>query len=281
MQIHAIQTGTVTIKASQTQGKGYGLSRRINTLFDTAWTEPLPIYAWVIEHPEGVIVVDTGDTARTSEPGYFPWWHPYYHLNVRMSIRPEDEIGPQLRMLGITPKDVRQVVLTHLHTDHAGGLHHFPHAEILVSRTEYQLATSFQGRIEGYLSNRWPAWFAPRLLDFTPSPFGPFPSHYTLTKAGDVILVPTPGHTPGHLSVIVQEDEASVFCAGDTSYTQQLLLAGAVDGVSPDDKVAKETIQHIQQYLRTTPTVYLPSHDPASATRLQARTVATLSPSVA
>src|SRR5919109_585047 len=103
MRIHAIQTGTVMIKVAQTQGKGHGFSRRLNTFFDTNWTEPLPIYAWVIEHPEGIIVVDTGDTARTSEPGYFPWWHPYYHLNVRMSIRPEDEIGPQLRTLGITP----------------------------------------------------------------------------------------------------------------------------------------------------------------------------------
>ena len=76
MRIHAIQTGSVAIKESQRQGVGHGIRRRLNPLVDKAWTEPLPIYAWVIEHPEGIIVVDTGETARATEPGYFPWWHP-------------------------------------------------------------------------------------------------------------------------------------------------------------------------------------------------------------
>ncbi len=83
MRIHTMQTGTVAIKQRQRQGVGLGTRRRLNTLFDSAWTEPLPIYVWVIEHPEGIIVVDTGETARAAEPGYFPWWHPYYRFNVR------------------------------------------------------------------------------------------------------------------------------------------------------------------------------------------------------
>ena len=80
MRMHAIQTGTVAIKTRQMSGRGHGPLRLVNTLLDATWTEPLPIYAWVIEHPEGLIVVDTGDTAHTSESGYFPWWHPYYKL---------------------------------------------------------------------------------------------------------------------------------------------------------------------------------------------------------
>ena len=100
---------------------GHGLRRRLNTLLDKTWTEPLPIYAWVIEHPEGIIVVDTGETARVAEPGYFPWWHPYFRLGVRSWVRPEEEIGPQLQALGIQLTNVRWLVITHLHTDHAGG----------------------------------------------------------------------------------------------------------------------------------------------------------------
>ena len=60
MKIHAVQTGTVTIRPNQRQGKGIGLARLVNTLFDRRWTESLPIYAWVIEHPEEIIVIDTG-----------------------------------------------------------------------------------------------------------------------------------------------------------------------------------------------------------------------------
>jgi N-acyl homoserine lactone hydrolase len=51
-------------------------------------------------------------------------WHPFYRRAARFSVQPEEEIGPQLRALGIAARDVRQVVITHLHTDHAGGLVH-------------------------------------------------------------------------------------------------------------------------------------------------------------
>jgi N-acyl homoserine lactone hydrolase len=103
MRIHAIQTGTVAITQNWRRGKGYGSIRRLNTLLDRRWTEPLPIYAWVVEHPEGVIVVDTGETASASQPGYFPGWQPYFRFAVKEWVRPEEEIGPQLRALGMDP----------------------------------------------------------------------------------------------------------------------------------------------------------------------------------
>ena len=101
MKIHAIQTGTVAITTKWREGAGHGRLRLVNTLLDRRWTEPLPIYAFAIEHPEGVIVVDTGETARTSEPGYFPRWQPFFRFAVREHVRPEQEIGPQLKQLGI------------------------------------------------------------------------------------------------------------------------------------------------------------------------------------
>jgi N-acyl homoserine lactone hydrolase len=274
VRIHAIQTGTVAVKTRQLSGRGRGTLRPIITLLDTTWTEPVPIYAWVIEHPEGLIVVDTGETARVAEPGYFPWWQPYFKLGVRERVGPEEEIGPQLRALGLAPADVRWVLLTHFHTDHAGGLPHFPTSEILVSRTEYQAASGFRGQRSGYLPQHWPPWFAPRLIDFAPRPFGPFPGSYPLTRAGDVHLVPTPGHTSGHYSVIVQEDEHALFFAGDTSYTQQLLLEQAVDGVTRDVALYQQTAQQIRTYLQSVPTIYLPSHDPESTHRLATRNAA-------
>ena len=140
MNIHAIQTGSVAITTRWREGVGHGRRRLLNTLIDRQWTQPLPIYAYAIEHPEGVIVVDTGETARVSEPGYFPRWQPFFSFAVRESVEPEQEIGPQLRRLGIEPRDVRLLVMTHLHTDHAGGLHHFPDHEIVVSRRVAQLA---------------------------------------------------------------------------------------------------------------------------------------------
>jgi glyoxylase-like metal-dependent hydrolase (beta-lactamase superfamily II) len=272
MKIHVIQTGTVAIKAKQAEGSGRGLRRQMSTLLDREWTGRLPIFAFAIEHPEGVIVVDTGETARISQQGYFPAWHPYFRFGVREWVAPHEEIGPQLERLGISPADVRKVVLTHLHTDHAGGLHHFPHSEILVSRDDLRTASGLAGRLRGYANNRFPSWFDPTPVDLPARPFGPFPASAPVTKVGDVTLVPLPGHTPGQMGVLVEEDETAILIAGDSAYTEGAMLRGVIDGVAPDEKAAILTNERIRALVTERPTVYLPAHDPGTPRRLAERT---------
>jgi N-acyl homoserine lactone hydrolase len=275
MEVHAIETGRVAVPERQREGSGpNGPLRLVNTLLDRSWTEPLPIYFWLIEHPEGLIAVDTGETSRVAEPGYFPRWHPYFRLGVREWVDEEQEAGPALRRLGFQPEEVRWVVMTHLHTDHAGGLAHFPRSEILVARAELENASGALGKLRGFLPHRLPEWFEPRPIDFPSRPFGPFPHSLALTDAGDVRLVSTPGHTPGHLSVAVEEDDRILFLAGDTSYTEDLMLRGRVDGVAPDPSAAALALGRIQELVAHRPTVYLPTHDPRSEERLTARETA-------
>jgi glyoxylase-like metal-dependent hydrolase (beta-lactamase superfamily II) len=270
MRIHVIQTGTVAIKQVQREGRETG-NPILNIVLDKNWTEPLPIFAFVIEHPEGLIVVDTGETARVSEPYYFPQWHPYYRYGVREWVQPEEEVGPQMRAMGLDPKDVRWVLLTHLHTDHAGGLSHFPKAEHFVSQTEYTYAKGTRGLLRGYPSNRWPRWFEPTLIEMQPEAIFSFPASHPITRAGDIRFVPTPGHTIGHLSVLVTLPDLTYFLAGDASYTQDLMLAEHIDGVSNDRQTARLTLKRVHAFCRLTPTVYLPSHDPEVPDRLANR----------
>jgi N-acyl homoserine lactone hydrolase len=190
---------------------------------------------------------------------------------VREWVEENEEAGPALRHLGFDPADVCWVVMTHLHTDHAGRLGHFPDTEILVSRVELENASGTLGTLRGFLPHRWPGWFQPRQINFPSRPFGPFSQSLRLTEAGDVHLVSTPGHTLGHLSVAVEEDDRVLFFAGDSSYTEELMLRGAVDGVSPDASAAALTLGRIQELASQRPTVYLPTHDPGSGERLTAR----------
>jgi glyoxylase-like metal-dependent hydrolase (beta-lactamase superfamily II) len=271
MKIHAIQTGTVAVTAAWREGVGSGRRRLLHAILDREWTEPLPIYAFVIEHPEGVIVVDTGEDARASQRSYFARWHPGVRA-FREWVEPEQEIGPQLERLGIRPGDVRWVVMTHLHTDHGGGLHHFPDTEILVTRAELGFGAGLRGRARGYVANtHWPAWFRPTLVELEPEPFGPFPQSQRLTEAGDITLVPVPGHTPGQIGVLVDEGEQTVFVAGDSSYTQELMLRGKVDGVGADEVAERLTHERIRAFAAANPTVYLVTHDPETGARLAER----------
>lgn len=278
MKIHAIQTGTVSIKEAQRNGRGNGFTRLLNTMLSKDWTEPLPIYAWVIEHPEGLIVIDTGETAKTANSHYFTWWHPYFKLAVRENVKKEDEIANQLRKLGLSAKDVRWVIMTHLHTDHAGGIYQFPNSEFIVSKTEYKSAAGFKGMASGYLPQHWPSWFNPKLIEFKDGPIESFSKSYRLTKSGDVIIVPTPGHTLGHQSVILQTDNVDYFFAGDTSYTEDLMVRKMVDGVSSNVNIALGTLNAIHQYVSKLPTVYLPSHDPGALHRLKMKETTNLYP---
>jgi N-acyl homoserine lactone hydrolase len=268
VKVHAIRTGSVQVREAQRQRQRNGFAGLADMLFDPKWTEWLPIYAWLIEHEEGIILIDTGETARVHDRGYHPSWHPFYQRAVHFSVRPDEEIGPQLRSRGISPRDVQQVVLTHLHTDHAGGIAHLIGSKFWVSEGEWKNATGLAGKAQGYLPHRWPKWWKPEFIRFRDGPVGPFHSSMAITKRGDIRIVPTSGHTPQHVSVFVNADPA-LFIAGDTSYSQSLLLDGKIDGVSLSPEVTRDTHRRILALANERPLVYLPSHDAESEVRLQ------------
>jgi len=268
MRIHAVETGRVRIKKAQIEGRGHGTWRQLQPILSAEWADWLPVYTWAIEHPDGVIVVDTGAAAHLKS---LPRWHPYFQFSVRFDIEPEQEVGPQLRGLGIGVRDVKTVVLTHMHIDHDGGLAHFPHSRILASSEEIARTAGIGGAILGYLPKRWPKWFAPEPLAWQPTAYGVFARSARISAAGDVIAVATPGHTPNHLSVVVRDGDHEIMLAGDASYLESTMLGGTVDGVSPDEAVAAATLARIREFCVQRAIVYLPAHDPDAAQRLRER----------
>jgi N-acyl homoserine lactone hydrolase len=208
MRIHCFSTGVVRPK----QGE-HGLRRYL----PGGWSQQtLPVNVFAIEHPDGICIFDAGQTARAANHGYFPRWYPYFRL-ARFEIEPAHELVPQLERGGLDPAAVRWVVLSHLHTDHVGGVGSLPTAEIVVSRTEWERARGLRGRLRGYLPQHWPPGVTPTLIDFEGGPVGPFAASHELAGDGGLVLVPTPGHTPGHMSLLVREGERGYLCAGDLS----------------------------------------------------------------
>src|SRR5207248_4362547 len=99
--------------------------------------------------------------------------HPFLRL-ARFELVPEDELGAQLRRGDIDPADVQWVVLSHLHTDHVGGVDAFPPTRVIVSRVEWKRASGLPGRLRGYLPQHWPL-AEPMVLDLDGPAVGPFP----------------------------------------------------------------------------------------------------------
>ena len=182
--------------------------------------------AFLVEHPEGLCLFDTGQTARAAAPGWFPFWHPFFRLS-RFELTPADEIASGLRGIGVEPDAVGTVVLSHLHTDHVGGIDAFTKARVIVHRLEWERATGLGGRIRGYLPQHWPRGLQPTLVDFDGEAIGPFPASYDIAGDGRLLLVPTPGHTPGHAALLVRDPEQSWLLAGDMAHTAAELEVAA------------------------------------------------------
>src|SRR5579859_3445411 len=247
--IHALSTGTVQIKTAMQQGRSP--ARLLRTLLDRSYTGELPIHAWVIEHPEGPILVDTGELSSTPNPPV-----------ARFHVRREEEIDRLLDGLGLAPSDLVAVVLTHLHGDHRNGLARLPGVRVLVSAEALTRGGAWRLRRRGA---------TPEPLELTSGPFGGFTRSAPITADRRVVAVPVPGHARGQIAVAVVEPGHHVLLAGDSAYTQGQLLALAPDGVSISPGQAVASMRAILDHARLQPTVFLPSHDPESAARLNAR----------
>ena len=145
--------------------------------------------------------------------------------------------------MGFDPKDVRWVVMTHMHGDHAGGIGHFPNNEILLSRPEANAALARTGPLTGYLNMHYPSWLKPTEIEFTDGPWESFYRSETLTKDGKVHIVSTPGHTEGHMSVVIELEDYCVLIAGDASYSEVDMLQAMSMG-SPSTRMCIRTRQN-------------------------------------
>jgi N-acyl homoserine lactone hydrolase len=257
MRIHALQTGKVSVKRSFLFAST-GPRRQLDLFLPGPWSDPLPIHCWAIEHEERMLLLDTGESATASNAPF-----------ARFDVTPDQELPAALAGAGISPKDISEVVLTHHHGDHVDGLIHVD-APVRASEVELKyLATPFPRVMRRMLRQPLPPGFAPTPLALDGGAFGAFQQSRSLSADGRIVAVATPGHTPGHISVICVDDSGRhVMLAGDVTDTLEQLHARRADAVGPDPKVHVATLETILAHCAAHPTVYLPSHDPESAARL-------------
>jgi N-acyl homoserine lactone hydrolase len=271
VKVHALCSGMVAVKTAFRSKKGKGAIAKINILLDDHFTEYMPVWVWIIEHPEGIIAIDTGETVMAKDRKNYLANESAYSRYIaqhtsKFIIEQEDELDHQLSKINLKPQDVDLVVLTHLHLDHTDGLRFFPNTEIIVNQFEYDHPYS-------NLPTTYPSWFKPNLVNYKEDRIEVFEKAYPITRAEDVLYIPTPGHTSGHSSILFRTDDVDIIFAGDTSYYQDQVLKGEIAGVNKDFIQTKETYKRLIRYSSVRPTVYLPSHDANAGTRLLNKTL--------
>lgn len=282
VSVSILETGTIRIRPSHRNQSATKpvLLRRAKAIFgDRNWTEPLPINTYLIQHPDGPILFDTGESPHASEKGGLPWWHPFFQRDVDISVAPDEAIGARLAQQGLAPEELQAVVVSHLHHDHGDGLSDLADARVLVAAEHWAaFRKKFSATIVGAAPQYWPKNFQPEPLRLTGPAMGPWEETYPITKDGKVVGVPTPGHVPGHMSVVVFGDDATYFLGGDVTYDQHLLDQEETDGVNGQPRLAVEQLRKIKIFAAEQPIVLLPAHDPNAASRLAHNTVYRPSP---
>lgn len=258
MQIRALSTGTVRLKEAFVVARS-GPMRQPAIFLPGPFRDPMPIHAWVVEHDGRRLLVDTGETAGVRDIPF-----------ARFDVGESDELPAMLATIGLTVDDLDEVVLTHMHGDHIDGAVHL-NRPVLAHAPEIAFAHSAMSRaFQRILRQPLPTGIDVRPMLLDGGPFGAFAASRPLSADGRIVAVATPGHTPGHISIVCIDDEGRhVLLAGDATDSLEQLHARRPDAIAQKPKVYVETIDRILAHGREHPTVYLPSHDPESVARLR------------
>ncbi len=205
-------------------------------------------------------LIDTGDEVILVDTGY--------PESVPVELPDENSMAftgklisgytEAFKALGYKPEQVTKILLTHKHADHSGCVKDFPNAKIYVNADEIG-AEELKG-----VENLVP-------VKFTDGAYYNFPESQKIRDG--IWFIKAKGHTNGNSIVIVEKDGLFYMLHGDITYVDEALYANKLSVVFEDVAAARETLDHVREFVRNHPTVYCGTHTPQGYENLEANRV--------
>jgi N-acyl homoserine lactone hydrolase len=198
----------------------------------------VPVAMYIIDHPRGLVLYDTGNNVAVSDGQCENYWGKLCKMSMPIQTR-DQVIDKWLEKFGYKVEDVKYVVLSHLHLDHAGNMEMFPNATHVVQKVEMKTAW-------------WPEKFQAAvfvLSDFDDArnfKYLQLDGDFDLFADGSVVVLDTKGHTQGHQSLMVKlKNTGAVFLAGDAVYTPEN-EAGVIPGITWNTSASMQSIDRLK-----------------------------------
>lgn len=217
-----------------------------------------PVSTYLIEHPKGKILIDTGwhEDIRTDSKKHLGWL-PSSMFKGELPVG--ESVQERLEHMNLSSNELDYVILTHLHADHVSGVKHVAKAKkILTSDVEWQAAQ----RGLGYVKSMWEG-VPVETFRFHDISFGPFERGYDLFNDGSILLVHTPGHSKGQVSVMISTEGGWVLLASDVGYSEKSWKQQILPGVTVDKGDAHKSLAWVRDFSTREDCRYVvANHDP-------------------
>lgn len=191
-----------------------------NPVFSRIMPRFMSCHCLVVETNKGLLLIDTGfGLEEVKRP---PLLGQLFLLTAKPKLDEAETALRQIEAMGYHARDVKHIVVTHLHLDHAGGIADFPDARVHVHLPEYNVAQAPKTALQkgGYLKHQWreAKWVKHETMG--EKWFG-FEAVHPLAGDDNVLLIPLPGHSPGHCGVAVNTTDGWLLHCGDAYFEQK------------------------------------------------------------
>lgn len=255
-RIHILHTGRVRVSPYLPfEGEGSNLIKA-SGLFasesDRLW---LPVSAYLIEHPKGLLLLDCGWSREMSPDGVYDASAQKRHLSPLLYHVNQGEVGPgqtaceQLAAMGIAPSDIDYVLLSHLDCDHASALREFAAARrILIARKELSMARKKHPVIRTRFQKSWWDGVPYEVFEFAHTGAGPVGKSLDLFGDGSIELVNIPGHSDGLFATIVRgQNGRFVNLVSDGGYGKRSWQNMVLPGIALDKEKQRASLAWIKE----------------------------------